>query len=130
MHAEGEMCDNAFRENLFEKEKDLVMKRILCSCVGIFVVGLLVAASSAMAEDLYFCPNADGKGATNWKDSSSNHGWYIGKSNWTNAQGVAKSPTASDVVWFNQAITNTLNGRGLANNVSNASGSGTVAGLI
>ena len=39
------MCDNAFRENLFEKEKDLVMKRILCSCVGIFVVGLLVAAS-------------------------------------------------------------------------------------
>ena len=124
------MCDNAFRENLFEKEKDLVMKRILCSCVGIFVVGLLVAASSAMAEDLYFCPNADGKGATNWKDSSSNHGWYIGKSNWTNAQGVAKSPTASDVVWFNQAITNTLNGRGLASNVSNASGSGTVAGLI
>lgn len=124
------MCDNAFRENLFEQEKDLVMKRILCSCVGIFVAGLLAAASSARAEDLYFCPNADGKGATNWKDSSSNYGWYIGKSNWTNAQGVAKSPTASDVVWFNQAITNTLNGRGLVNNVSNASGSGTVAGII
>ena len=98
--------------------------------LAVFAVGLLAAASSVMAEDLYFCPNADGKGATNWKDSSSNYGWYIGKSNWTNAQGVAKSPTASDVVWFNQAITNTLNGRGLVNNVSNASGSGTVAGII
>ena len=54
------------------------------------------AASSAMAEDLYFCPNADGKGATNWKDSSSNHGWYIGKSNWTarsSAAGRTVAPT-------------------------------------
>ena len=48
------MCDNDFREKVLEKEKDLVMKRILCSCMGVFVVGLLVAASSAMAEDLYF----------------------------------------------------------------------------
>ena len=123
------MCDNDFRENLLKKDLNMsndMVKQML----AVFAVGLLAAASSVMAEDLYFCPNADGKGATNWKDSSSNHGWYIGKSNWTNAQGVAKSPTASDVVWFNQAITNTLNGRGLANNVSNASGSGTVAGLI
>ena len=123
------MCDNDFRENLLKKDLNMsndMVKQML----AVFAVGLLAAASSVMAEDLYFCPNADGKGATNWKDSSSNHGWYIGKSNWTNAQGVAKSPTASDVVWFNQAITNTLNGRGLASNVSNASGSGTVAGLI
>ncbi|MBO7685937.1 MAG: hypothetical protein J6V72_06120 [Kiritimatiellae bacterium] len=106
------------------------MKRILCSCVGVFVVGLLVAASSAMAEDLYFCPNADGKGGTNWKDSSSDHGWYIGKPNWTNAQGVVKTPSSSDVVWFYQAPTNTLNGRGVAKNVDNAAGSGTVGGIV
>ena len=39
------MCDNAFRENLFEKEKDLVMKRILCSCAGVFVVSAAVSAA-------------------------------------------------------------------------------------
>ena len=54
-----------------------MMKRIL----AVFAVGLLAAVSPVTAEDLYFCPNANGAGSTNWKDTSSDHGWYIGKSN-------------------------------------------------
>ena len=124
------MCDNAFRENLFEQEKDLVMKRILSSCVGIFVAGLLAAASSARAEDLYFCPNADGKGATNWRDASSEYGWRINKANWTNALGEVKSATSSDVIWFCQAPTNTINGKGGTKNAQGAAGDGTVYGIV
>jgi hypothetical protein len=101
-------------------------KRIL----AVFAVGLLAAVPPVAAEDLYFCPNANGAGLTNWKDSSNDHGWYIGKSNWTNAQGVAKSPTSSDVVWFYQAPTNTHNGRGNTKNVDNVAGSGTVYGIV
>ena len=56
------------------------------------------AIFSAVGEDLYFCPNADGGGLTNWKDSSNNHGWYINKPNWTNSHGVAKAPTAGG--WY------------------------------
>ena len=88
------------------------------------------AVSSVLAEDLYFCPNADGAGVSNWNSAGSDFGWYIGKPNWTNALGEVKTPTSSDVVWFNQAVTNTLNGRGAAVNVSNASGSGTVYGIV
>ena len=51
-----------------------------------------VAVCSVSAEDLYFCPNANGAGGTNWKDSSSDHGWYIGKSNWTNAHASPTKP--------------------------------------
>ena len=64
-------------------------------CALSFAVAWAVV-SQVLAEDLYFCPNADGKGATNWKDSSSDHGWYIGKPNWTNAQGVVKTPSSSE----------------------------------
>ena len=98
--------------------------------LAVLAAGLLAAVSPVAAEDLYFCPNANGAGQTNWKDASSDHGWYIGKPNWTNAQGVAKTPTSSDVVWFYQAPTKTLNGRGNAKNVDNASGGGPVYGIV
>ena len=104
--------------------------RKLAPVAAVAIAVAWAAFCPASAENLYFCPNADGKGVENWKSSTENHGWWIGKGNWTNALGVVKTPTASDMIWFNQTITNTLNGRGLANNVSNASGSGTVAGLI
>ena len=89
------------------------------SCALSFAVAW-AAVCSVSAEDLYFCPNADGKGLSNWNDAGNDFGWYIGKGNWTNALGAVKTPTASDVVWFNQAVTNTVNGRGAAKNVSPA----------
>ena len=111
--------------------KDVVLGvRKLATAVSVAMAVAFAAVCTVSAEDLYFCPNANGAGGTNWKDSSSDHGWYIGKPNWTNAQGVAKTPSSSDVVWFYQAPTNTLNGRGVAKNVDNAAGSGTVSGIV
>ena len=66
--------------------------RKLATTVSVAMAVVCAAVFTVSAEDLYFCPNADGKGATNWKDSSSNHGWYIGKSNWTNAHASPTKP--------------------------------------
>ena len=66
------MCDNDFHKKL--QEKDLVMKRILCSCVGVFAVSAAVSA----AEDVWhYRPTKDaGKGT---------YGYLVSRAvNWTN----------------------------------------------
>lgn len=99
------------------------MKKIVVS------VAIVAAVFAASAEDLYFCPNADGAGLANWA-SSGDSGWLTDKVNWTNALGEAKSPTSSDMIWFYQTPTNTQNGSGGTKNAGRATGSGTVYGVV
>ena len=73
------MCDNDFRENLLEKEKDLVMKRILCSCVGVFVVSAAVSAADTWYwTGLIDEPIPNQTSTSTWGRNANNAG------NWTN----------------------------------------------